>query len=167
MEYRSLGRSDLQVSELCLGTMTFGWGADEPTSRAIMDRAFEAGINFFDSADIYSFWAENNDGGVAETWIGRWLADKPREQVIVATKDNELLEWVRAESREFQRPTAEQEAMSLELSTQPQTVSGRVRTVLLHHQHRRSHQEIEGSRRGTWIGVVAPDAHLLRSSCVI
>jgi aryl-alcohol dehydrogenase-like predicted oxidoreductase len=86
MEYCSLGRSDLQVSELCLGTMTFGWGADEPTSRAIMDRAFEAGINFFDSADVYSFWAENNDGGVAETWIGRWLADKPRDKVIVATK---------------------------------------------------------------------------------
>jgi aryl-alcohol dehydrogenase-like predicted oxidoreductase len=86
MEYRSLGRSDLQVSELCLGTMTFGWGADEPTSHAIMDRAFEAGINFFDSADVYSFWADNNDGGVAETWIGGWLADRPRDKVIVATK---------------------------------------------------------------------------------
>ena len=86
MEYRSLGRSDLQVSELCLGTMTFGWGADEPTSRTIMDRAFEAGINFFDTADVYSFWAENNDGGVAETWVGRWLAGKPRDKAIVATK---------------------------------------------------------------------------------
>jgi aryl-alcohol dehydrogenase-like predicted oxidoreductase len=86
MEYRSLGRSSLQVSELCLGTMTFGWGADEPTSHVIMDRAFDAGINFFDTADVYSFWAENNDGGVSETWIGRWLRSKPRDRLIIATK---------------------------------------------------------------------------------
>jgi aryl-alcohol dehydrogenase-like predicted oxidoreductase len=86
MEYRRLGRSDLKVSELCLGTMTFGWGADEPASYAIMDRAFDAGINFLDTADVYSYWAENNDGGVSETWIGRWLKGKPRDKVIVATK---------------------------------------------------------------------------------
>jgi aryl-alcohol dehydrogenase-like predicted oxidoreductase len=86
MEYRRLGRSDLLVSELCLGTMTFGWGADEPTSHAIMDRAFDAGINFLDTADVYSYWAEDNDGGISETWIGRWLKGRPRDKVIVATK---------------------------------------------------------------------------------
>jgi aryl-alcohol dehydrogenase-like predicted oxidoreductase len=86
MEYRTLGRTGLKVSELCLGTMTFGWGADEPTSHAIMDRAFEAGINFLDTADVYSFWAENNDGGVSETWIGNWLKGKDRRQVVIATK---------------------------------------------------------------------------------
>lgn len=86
MEYRKLGRTGLKVSELCLGTMTFGWGADEPTSHAIMDRAFEVGINFLDTADVYSRWVEGNDGGVAETWIGNWLKAKDRRQVVIATK---------------------------------------------------------------------------------
>ncbi len=86
MEYRKLGRTGLKVSELCLGTMTFGWGADEPTSHAILDRAFDAGINFIDTADIYSSWAENNPGGVSESWIGRWLKGKDRRQIVLATK---------------------------------------------------------------------------------
>jgi aryl-alcohol dehydrogenase-like predicted oxidoreductase len=88
MEYRNLGRTDLKVSELCLGTMTFGWGADEPTSQAIMDRAIEAGINFFDTADMYSRWAEGNEGGVAEAWIGNWLRGRafPRHNLVIATK---------------------------------------------------------------------------------
>jgi aryl-alcohol dehydrogenase-like predicted oxidoreductase len=86
MEYRKLGRTGLKVSELCLGTMTFGWGADEPASHAMMDRAVEAGINFFDTADVYSFWAPNNDGGVSETWIGNWLKGKDRRQIVLATK---------------------------------------------------------------------------------
>lgn len=86
MEYRKLGRTGLKVSELCLGSMTFGWGADEPTSRAIMDRAFEVGINFLDTADVYTRWVEGNDGGVAETWIGSWLKTKSRHQVVIATK---------------------------------------------------------------------------------
>jgi len=86
MEYRNLGRTGLKVSELCLGTMTFGWGADEATSLTIMDRAFDAGINFLDTADIYSNWAEGNPGGVAETYIGRWLKGKDRRQIVIATK---------------------------------------------------------------------------------
>jgi aryl-alcohol dehydrogenase-like predicted oxidoreductase len=86
MEYRAIGRTDLQVSELCLGTMTFGWGADKETSFAIMDRAVEGGINFFDTADIYSNWIEGNPGGVAEAWIGDWLADRKPDGIVIATK---------------------------------------------------------------------------------
>lgn len=86
MQYTPLGRTNLKVSRLCLGTMTFGWSADEPTSFAIMDAAIDAGINFFDSADIYSYWIENNQGGESETIIGNWLRTKPRDQVIIATK---------------------------------------------------------------------------------
>jgi aryl-alcohol dehydrogenase-like predicted oxidoreductase len=86
MNYRTLGRTGLKVSELCLGTMTFGWGADKATSHAMLDEAFEAGITFFDTADIYSFWAEDNDGGVSEAWIGEWLRDHRRREVIIATK---------------------------------------------------------------------------------
>ena len=86
MQYQSLGRTGLQVSRLCLGTMTFGWSADEKTSHAIMDAAFDAGINFLDTADIYSRWVEGNPGGVSEQMIGTWLKTKNRREVIVATK---------------------------------------------------------------------------------
>jgi len=88
MEYRFLGRTGLKVSELCLGSMQFGWTADEPLSYQILETAFEAGINFIDTADIYSTWVEGNPGGVAETIIGNWLKRSgiPRDQIIIATK---------------------------------------------------------------------------------
>jgi aryl-alcohol dehydrogenase-like predicted oxidoreductase len=88
MEYRSLGRTGLKVSELCLGTMQFGWTADEPDSIEILNAAYEAGINFIDTADVYSRWAEGNPGGVAETIIGKWRheAQIPRDQLVLATK---------------------------------------------------------------------------------
>jgi aryl-alcohol dehydrogenase-like predicted oxidoreductase len=88
MEYRSLGNSGLQVSELCLGTMQFAWTADEPTSLQILDAAYDAGINFIDTADVYSRWAEGNPGGVAETIIGKWIrqARIPRDKLVLATK---------------------------------------------------------------------------------
>ncbi len=88
MEYRTLGSTGLKVSELCLGTMQFGWTADEATSFAVLDAAFEAGVKFIDTADIYSRWVPGNPGGVAETIVGRWLAKHPgrRSQIILATK---------------------------------------------------------------------------------
>ena len=88
MEYRNLGRTGLKVSEMCLGTMQFGWTADEKSSFEILSRAFEAGINFIDTADVYSRWAPGNPGGVAETIIGRWLKESkiPRQKVVIATK---------------------------------------------------------------------------------
>ncbi len=88
MEYRNLGRTGLKVSELCMGTMQFGWTCDEEHAYEILTAAFEAGLNFFDTADIYSIWAEGNPGGVAETIIGKWLKKTgiPREQVVIATK---------------------------------------------------------------------------------
>lgn len=86
MEYRNLGRTGLKVSELCLGTMTFGWSVDEPTTGEILDRAFDAGINFLDTADVYSRWADGNDGGVSETWIGRWMKKHDRRDIVLATK---------------------------------------------------------------------------------
>lgn len=88
MEYRRLGRTGLKVSTICLGTMQFGWSTDEPEAHRIMSHAFELGINFLDTADVYSNWVEGNPGGISETHIGNWLASGavPREQVIVATK---------------------------------------------------------------------------------
>lgn len=88
MKYKMLGLTDLKVSVLCLGTMQFGWTADEPTSMRILSAAYEAGINFFDTADIYSRWAEGNPGGVAERILGKWWRESgvPRDRIILATK---------------------------------------------------------------------------------
>ena len=91
MEYRKLGHSGLKVSPLCLGTMTFGEasegsfmhgvGASQDTSFAIMDKALDAGINFFDTADVYG-----NDG-LTERVIGKWFTQsKRRDEVVLATK---------------------------------------------------------------------------------
>jgi aryl-alcohol dehydrogenase-like predicted oxidoreductase len=88
MEYRRLGRTGLKVSELCMGTMQFGWTADEDLSHKILNRAIESGVNFIDTADVYSRWAEGNPGGVSETIIGNWITKYkiPRDQVVLATK---------------------------------------------------------------------------------
>jgi 1-deoxyxylulose-5-phosphate synthase len=86
MEYRRLGRTGLKVSELCLGTMTFRWTSTEAESYQVLDAAYAAGINFIDSADVYSRWAPGNPGGVAETLLGNWLKNKPRDELVIATK---------------------------------------------------------------------------------
>jgi len=88
MDYRKLGRTGLRVSELCMGSMQFGWTADEDLSYQILDASYAAGINFIDTADIYSRWVPGNPGGVSETIIGRWLrrSDIPRDKVVIATK---------------------------------------------------------------------------------
>jgi aryl-alcohol dehydrogenase-like predicted oxidoreductase len=78
MEYRRLGQSGLKVSELCLGTMTFGHGADEATARQMVDLAFDKGINFFDTANTYG-------GGQSELMLGRALRERRRD-AVVATK---------------------------------------------------------------------------------
>jgi aryl-alcohol dehydrogenase-like predicted oxidoreductase len=87
MNYRRLGRTGLKVSELCLGTMQFGWTTDAHNGFAVMDAFVEAGGNFIDTADVYSRWSEGNPGGVAEQIIGRWMAARGnREQMVLATK---------------------------------------------------------------------------------
>jgi aryl-alcohol dehydrogenase-like predicted oxidoreductase len=87
VEYRKLGHTGLEVSELALGTMQFGWTADKEAAFAVMDAYVGAGGNLIDTADIYSTWAEGNPGGVSEEIIGRWMkARGNRQQVLVATK---------------------------------------------------------------------------------
>src|SRR4030067_951183 len=88
MEYRYLGNTGLKVSELCMGTMQFGWTADEETSYEILSQSYDAGINFIDTANVYSRWVPGNQGGEAETITGNWMKrwDIPRQAVIIATK---------------------------------------------------------------------------------
>ena len=88
MEYRRLGRTGLKVSTICLGTMQFGWSTGEAKAHEIMSEALDSGVNFFDTADIYSTWVEGNPGGVSEQIIGSWLktSDVRRDDVVIATK---------------------------------------------------------------------------------
>ena len=86
MQTTRLGRTGLKVSRLCLGTMTFGWTTPTADAHAIMDAALDHGINFLDTADIYSSWVDGNQGGESETVIGQWLKTQDRRQVIIATK---------------------------------------------------------------------------------
>lgn len=88
MQYRILGRTGLKVSALCMGTMQFGWSADEPLAHQILSAAYDDGLNFIDTADIYSRWVPGNPGGVSEEIIGRWMksARIPRDRLVIATK---------------------------------------------------------------------------------
>jgi len=88
MAYRNLGHTGLKVSELCLGSMQFGWTAEEALSIQILNQAFDSGINFIDTADIYSNWAGGNPGGISERIIGKWMKDHniPRDRVVIGTK---------------------------------------------------------------------------------
>ncbi len=85
MEHTRLGRTGLQVSRLCLGTMTFGLQRDEPAAAAILDRAAQGGIDFIDTSDAYPLGGDLSTRGVTEEILGRWLHGK-RDRFIVATK---------------------------------------------------------------------------------
>jgi 1-deoxyxylulose-5-phosphate synthase len=85
MNHVRLGRTGLQVSQLCLGTMTFGLQCDEATSVAILDRASEGGIDFIDTADVYPLGGGLPTVGRTEEIVGRWLHGK-RDRFVVATK---------------------------------------------------------------------------------
>jgi len=86
MKKRRLGKSGLVVTDICMGTMTFGAQCDEATSFAIMDRAYDAGIDFLDLAELYPVPPKKEWAGDTERIVGRWLKTKPRESLIVATK---------------------------------------------------------------------------------
>jgi len=85
---RTLGRSGIEVRPLAFGGNVFGWTADAPTSYRLLDAFVDAGFNFIDTADAYSFWIPGNKGGESETIIGDWLAQRPgmRAKVVIGTK---------------------------------------------------------------------------------
>jgi aryl-alcohol dehydrogenase-like predicted oxidoreductase len=101
MDPVALGQSDLRVSPICLGTMTFGEQVDEAEAFRIMDRALERGVDFFDTAEMYSVPAREATCGATETIIGRWFASRPgaRQRVTLATKvagPSRGMPWIRA-----------------------------------------------------------------------
>ena len=87
MQHRTLGRSSLRVAPLCLGGNVFGWTANEAASFRVLDAAVDGGLNFIDTADVYSTWVPGHHGGESETIIGNWLnRSARRENVVIATK---------------------------------------------------------------------------------
>lgn len=86
MQFRYIGTSGLRVSPICLGTMTFGSQTDKKESFKIMDKAYDAGINFFDTAELYPVPPTSKHVGETEQIVGEWLKTKPRDSVILASK---------------------------------------------------------------------------------
>ncbi len=74
MQYQKFGHTGLNVSRLCLGTMTFGLQTSEDVSRTILDTAADAGVNFIDTADVYPLGGDETQAGHTEEIVGRWLA---------------------------------------------------------------------------------------------
>lgn len=87
MEKRKLGNTDLQAPPVIFGGNVFGWTLDEKESFKILDKIFEKGLSFIDTADSYSHWAPGNSGGESETIIGKWMKERSvRDQITIATK---------------------------------------------------------------------------------
>lgn len=86
MQYRYIGKTGLRVSPICLGTMTFGNFCDEKLSFEILDRAYDLGINFYDTAELYPVPPTKTQVGLTEEIIGKWLKTKERDSIILATK---------------------------------------------------------------------------------
>ncbi|PLY11321.1 MAG: aldo/keto reductase [Arcobacter sp.] len=86
MNYKYIGKTGLRVTDICLGTMTFGTTTSKEEAFKIMDKAYERGINFYDTAEIYPVPPTANLGGLTEEIVGEWLKTKPRESIILATK---------------------------------------------------------------------------------
>src|ERR1700722_17635907 len=87
MQHRTLGRSGLRVAPLCLGGNVFGWTANEAASFTVLDAMVGSGLNFIDTADVYSKWVPGHHGGESETIIGNWLKrGAKRADVVIATK---------------------------------------------------------------------------------
>ncbi|MFP4603615.1 MAG: NADP(H)-dependent aldo-keto reductase [Halochromatium sp.] len=111
MNQRPLGKTDLWVSELCLGTMTFGEQNSEAEAFAQLDRAVDAGINFIDTAEIYPVPPRAETQGATERFIGNWLAERGgRERLIIASKvagPGDWIDYLRMPGRRLDRANIE------------------------------------------------------------
>ncbi len=101
MQYRRLGKSAIVVSDICMGTMTFGSQADEAAALRILDRCYDAGINFYDTAEGYPVPPDIKYVGRTEEIVGKWLRTKPRDAIVLATKvSGPSHVWFRSPCRE-------------------------------------------------------------------
>jgi aryl-alcohol dehydrogenase-like predicted oxidoreductase len=86
MQHRRLGRSAIVVSDICMGTMTFGSQVDEAEALRVLDRCYDAGINFYDTAEGYPVPPDTKWVGRTEEIVGKWIKTKPRDAIVLATK---------------------------------------------------------------------------------
>jgi|TARA_R110002050_G_scaffold30836_6_gene78811 aryl-alcohol dehydrogenase-like predicted oxidoreductase len=86
MNYKYIGKTGLRVTDICLGTMTFGTTTTKEEAFKILDKAYDRGINFFDTAEIYPVPPTADLGGLTEEIVGEWLKTKPRDSIILASK---------------------------------------------------------------------------------
>lgn len=111
MKKNRLGNSDLHVSEICLGTMTFGQQNTIAEAHQQLDYAIEQGVNFIDAAEMYPIPVQQTTQGLTESYIGEWLAKQPRDQLIVATKiagPGRGFHWLRDGDQKIDRKNIEQ-----------------------------------------------------------
>lgn len=86
MNYRYIGKTGLRVSPICMGTMTFGTQCEKKEAFTIMDKAYERGVNFYDTAELYPVPPSGKLAGITESWVGEWMQTKPRDSIILTTK---------------------------------------------------------------------------------
>ena len=106
MDYRTLGHTDIRVSAICLGTMTFGQQNTEAEAHAQLDYAFSQGINFIDTAEMYPVPPRAETVTRTETIVGTWLKQQPRDKVILATKvagPRRNMQWIRSGPQSLDR----------------------------------------------------------------
>lgn len=111
MQYRQLGDSQLRVSEICLGTMTYGQQNSVEEAHQQLDYAVDQGVNLIDTAEMYPVPAKAATQGWTESYIGQWLARQRRDRVLIATKiagPSRRLTWIRDGSCQINRPNIEQ-----------------------------------------------------------
>lgn len=104
MQIQPLGRSDLKVSSICLGTMTFGEQTPEADAHAQLDLAVERGINFIDTAELYAVPPKAETYGKTEEIVGRWLSRQPRDKIVLASKvvgPGRHMPWIRGGSLDY------------------------------------------------------------------
>ena len=148
MKLVQLGQSDLQVTPICLGTMTFGQQVNEADSHTILDRSLEAGINFIDTAEMYAVPASADTCGATETIVGNWLASRPgaREKIVLAALPELSLQIV-----EFAR-----EHGRITMGDAIRLTSGNRNTLKQHFRGlvEQGHLAQRGAGRGAWYELV-------------
>ncbi|MGB7272402.1 MAG: aldo/keto reductase [Geitlerinemataceae cyanobacterium] len=111
MQYKQIGNSDLKVSEICLGTMTFGQQNSLEDACQQLDFAVDRGVNFIDAAEMYPVPAKAETYGRTEEYIGQWLSGQQRDRFVIATKvagPTRSMSWIRSAERQVDRPNIEQ-----------------------------------------------------------
>lgn len=111
MQYKQLGQSDLSISEICLGTMTYGQQSTIEEAHQQLDYAVACGVNFIDAAEMYPVPARQETQGRTEEYIGQWLTKQQRDRLIIATKiagPTRSMSWIRGKNRAINRRNVEQ-----------------------------------------------------------